>query len=211
MDGLNLISICSPWWWSAAMIIAPHRFDPPLMMFSVLGARVVCIQAGQAGAPVALMPASVQAFIRRWLPRWRPSALSLCRQRRCRTRVADTQPTFLPDPQGQTAARADRGFRRRAYRNRLDDRSLCSPPSASPASTRSPPGMVGAEFGGVEGTRRVAGGSQVLLIQANPLRGLAVMSLDQRPVVAGPLARAASPMSTDMPATAPFRAQDSAD
>lgn len=35
-DGLNLIFNLVALAWSAAMIIAPHRFDPPLMMFSVL-------------------------------------------------------------------------------------------------------------------------------------------------------------------------------
>ncbi|MBL8271035.1 glycosyltransferase, partial [Steroidobacter sp.] len=35
-DGLNLIFNVFALFWSAAMIIAPHRFDPPLMMFSVL-------------------------------------------------------------------------------------------------------------------------------------------------------------------------------
>jgi len=36
MDGLNLLFNAFAVLWSAAMIIAPHRFDPPLMMFSVL-------------------------------------------------------------------------------------------------------------------------------------------------------------------------------
>jgi hypothetical protein len=35
-DGLNLIFNVIALAWSVAMMIAPHRFDPPLMMFSVL-------------------------------------------------------------------------------------------------------------------------------------------------------------------------------
>lgn len=35
-DGLNLVFNLIALGWSAAMIYAPHRFDPPLMMFSVL-------------------------------------------------------------------------------------------------------------------------------------------------------------------------------
>lgn len=35
-DGLNLLFNLIALGWSAAMILAPHRFDPPLMMFSLL-------------------------------------------------------------------------------------------------------------------------------------------------------------------------------
>jgi exo-beta-1,3-glucanase (GH17 family)/cellulose synthase/poly-beta-1,6-N-acetylglucosamine synthase-like glycosyltransferase len=35
-DGLNLAFNCIALLWSVAMIVAPHRIDPPLMMFSVL-------------------------------------------------------------------------------------------------------------------------------------------------------------------------------
>lgn len=35
-DGLNLVFNCIALTWSAAMMIAPHRVDPPLMMFSML-------------------------------------------------------------------------------------------------------------------------------------------------------------------------------
>ncbi|HLS82878.1 MAG TPA: glycosyltransferase [Steroidobacter sp.] len=35
-DGVNLLFNVAALGWSAAMIVAPHRFDPPLIMFSVL-------------------------------------------------------------------------------------------------------------------------------------------------------------------------------
>ena len=35
-DGMNLVFNAAAITWSAAMIVAPHRFDPPLIMFSVL-------------------------------------------------------------------------------------------------------------------------------------------------------------------------------
>ena len=35
-DGVNLVFNCAALVWSVAMMVAPHRIDPPLMMFSVL-------------------------------------------------------------------------------------------------------------------------------------------------------------------------------
>lgn len=63
-DGLNLIFNLIALGWSVAMILAPHRFDPPLMMFSALPLTLFAFKLAKLGH---LYSARVGANIRQTL------------------------------------------------------------------------------------------------------------------------------------------------
>jgi exo-beta-1,3-glucanase (GH17 family)/cellulose synthase/poly-beta-1,6-N-acetylglucosamine synthase-like glycosyltransferase len=206
MDGLNLIFNVFAVAWSAAMIFAPHRFDPPLMMFSVLPlalfafklAKLAHLYSSRVGANIRQTLAAALAGL----------ALShvvsvavvkglLTRREPFYRTPKDKQPHALME--GFAAARAET-----AWLLVL----VLAAVGLSGQYTIAPGLVVGIpeELKAPDVSLWVA----VLLIQAIPHAAALLMSLvSALSLPARWLGQ--PPMSTGVPATAPFRAQDSAD
>ncbi len=184
MDGLNLIFNVFALAWSAAMIVAPHRFDPPLMMFSVLPlalfafklAKLAHLYSSRVGANIRQTLAAALAGL----------ALShvvsvavvkglLTRRQPFYRTPKDKQPHALIE--GFAAARAETAWLiDPGARGRGTDGSIHDCPGPGRGDSRR-----------VEGAGRVIVGRGAA-DSGNSSRRLLAYVTGQRPVVAGPLA-----------------------
>jgi exo-beta-1,3-glucanase (GH17 family)/cellulose synthase/poly-beta-1,6-N-acetylglucosamine synthase-like glycosyltransferase len=205
-DGLNLIFNLLALVWSAAMIIAPHRFDPPLMMFSVLPlalfafklAKLAHLYSSRVGANIRQTLAAALAGLAL------SHAVSVAVVKGLLTR---TQP-FFRTPKGKQPHGLAGGFAAARAETAWMLALVLAAVGLTHQFTIAPGLVLGIpeELKAPDVSLWVA----VLLIQALPYAASLLMSLIS--ALALPARWLGQPpMSRAMPATAPFRAPDSAD
>ncbi|GFE88101.1 glycosyltransferase [Steroidobacter agaridevorans] len=206
MDGLNLVFNLFALVWSAAMIVAPHRFDPPLMMFSVLPlalfafklAKLAHLYASRVGANIRQTLAAALAGLAL------SHVVSVAVVQGLLTR---SQP-FFRTPKGKQPHALIEGFAAARAETAWMVVLVLAAVGLTGQYTIAPGLVVGIpeELKAPDVSLWVA----VLLIQAIPHAASLVMSLiSALSLPARWLGR--PPMSTGVPAATPFRAQDSAD
>lgn len=205
-DGLNLIFNLLALAWSAAMIVAPHRFDPPLMMFSVLPlalfafkmAKLAHLYSSRVGANIRQTLAAALAGLAL------SHAVSVAVVKGLLTR---TQP-FFRTPKGKQPHALVEGFAAARAETAWMLALVLAAVGLTHQFTLAPGLVLGIpeELKAPDVSLWVA----VLLIQAIPYAASLLMSLiSALSLPARWLGR--PPMSTVVHATAPFSAQDSAD
>jgi len=206
MDGLNLLFNVFAVLWSAAMIIAPHRFDPPLMMFSVLPlalfafklAKLAHLYSSRVGANIRQTLAAALAGL----------ALSHVVSVAVVHGLLTRNQPFFRTPKGKQPHALIEGFAAARAETAWMIVLVLAAVGLTGQYTIAPGLVVGIpeELKAPDVSLWVA----VLLIQAIPHAAALVMSLiSALSLPARWLGR--PPKSTDVPAPTPFRAQDSAD
>lgn len=205
-DGLNLIFNMFALLWSAAMIIAPHRFDPPLIMFSVLPlalfafkmAKLAHLYSSRVGANIRQTMAAALAGLAL------SHAVSVAVVKGLLTR---NQP-FFRTPKGKRPHALMQGFAAARAETAWLFALVIGAVGLTQQFTIAPGLVLGIpqELQAPDVSLWVA----VLMIQAIPYAASVLMSLiSALSLPARWLGR--PPMSTGVAATAPFRASDSAD
>lgn len=206
MDGLNLIFNLCAVLWSAAMIFAPHRFDPPLMMFSVLPLALFAFKLAKLAH---LYSARVGANIRQTLAAALAGlALSHVVSVAVVQGLLTRNQPFFRTPKGKQPHALIEGFAAARAETAWMIVLVLAAIGLTGQYTIAPGLVVGIpeELKAPDVSLWVA----VLLIQALPHAASLLMSLiSALSLPARWLGR--PPMSTDLPATSPFRAPDSAD